>query len=374
MEFYPIKGDISKIVASDDIKVAMKADSPLKLFLSFRKMKNYVVAMQEDLFNACADSQAIVYHPGAAIGYFAAQHHKIPSILATPFPMSTTSEYPALIFYDKPRFGKTYNRVTHKIFEKIMWMASNKAIRHFWKARFGSLPKDYGCPFGKQASSGYPTIISCSNHVFPRPSDWQDGIHNTGYWFLDDDKTWQPPQELLDFLNKGKPPVYVGFGSIGDTKSAEQTTSIVLEALKLTGQRGILATGWGSMLKPDTIPEDVFFLEGAPHDWIFPKMSAVVHHGGAGTTAACLRAGIPSVVVPFCNDQFAWGRKVYELGKGSKAIPRKTLTARKFSEAINFALEKEISCKAKELGKLISCENGAENAARVVIAAVNYMK
>jgi sterol 3beta-glucosyltransferase len=190
--------------------------------------------------------------------------------------------------------------------------------------------------------------------------------YNTGYWFLNDEADWKPSSELLDFLEKGKPPVYVGFGSVGDPATASQTTALVIDALKRSGQRGILATGWNGMSKIDNIPEEVLILESAPHTWLFPRMAAVVHHGGAGTTAAGLRAGVPSIIVPYSNDQFAWGRRVYELGVGSKPVPRKNLTAEKLSDAIQFALVKEVKDAAKELGIKIQSENGAETAAKII--------
>ena len=164
----------------------------------------------------------------------------------------------------------------------------------------------------------------------------------------------------------GAPPVYIGFGSIGNDSSAAKTTEIVVDALKLSGQRGILATGWKGMSKIDNISKDIFILESAPHSWLFPKMAAVANHGGAGTTAAGLRAGIPSIVIPHSNDQFAWGRRVYELGVGSKPIPRKKLTAEKLSDAIKLVLTKEIKDKAKNLGMKIQSENGAATAAMII--------
>ena len=184
---------------------------------------------------------------------------------------------------------------------------------------------------------------------------------------MEEEAGWQPPYELVDFLQAGKQPVYVGFGSISDPAQAVQTTELVIQALQRCGQRGILATGWKGMTKVEHLPEDIFILESAPHTWLFPRMAAVVHHGGAGTTAAGLRAGIPAVIVPFGNDQFAWGRRVYELGVGAKPLPRKHLTAEKLSEAIQFALTDEVKRKASVLGEKIRRESGAEEAARIIL-------
>jgi len=366
LEFYPIKGDVSIVAAIVNGNSAMQADNPLKVLLSFNKLKSFVFGVQKDFFDACQNSDVIVYHPGAAIGYFAAQQLKIPSILATPFPMSPTREYPALIFYNAPRLGKEFNYLTHKIFEQIMWSASISPLKQFWKEKFGRLPKNFTNPFNKQITKELPTIISCSEFVFPTPGDWPENIHNTGYWFLDDVKDWNPSPELLDFLQKENKPIYVGFGSVGNPNQAIQTTELIIDALKRSNQRGILATGWNGMSKLAHIPEDVFILEGAPHSWLFPQMSAVIHHGGAATTAAGLKAGIPSIIIPHDNDQFAWGRRVFELGVGAKPIPRKTLTAERLSEAIQFALSEKVINAAHELGHKIQGERGAENAAWII--------
>ncbi len=367
LEYLPIKGDVSKIVTSDIGKDASKADNPFKVLMSFNKLQTYVFDLQKDFYSACQGSDAIVYHPGAPIGYFAAQHLNIPSILATPFPMTPTKEYPSLIIYDSIRLGRGFNLLTHKLFEKIMWFASSSPIKQFWKKEFGKVPEDFGCPFGKQNTKTSPTVISCSNLVFPRPKDWPEYVSSTGYWFLDETSDWKPSNDLLEFFHRGKPPVYIGFGSMGDAASlADQTTEVVIKALKRSGQRGILATGLNGMSRIENIPEEVFILDSAPHSWLFPQVATVVHHGGAGTTAAGLRAGVPSIIIPYSNDQFAWGRRVFELGVGSKPISRKKLTAENLSDAINFVLTGEITAASKELGRKIQNENGVEKAAKII--------
>jgi sterol 3beta-glucosyltransferase len=366
LELYPIQGDVSKIASSDLLKGAHQADNPFKFLLSFNKLKSLVFDLQKDFLQACKGSDAIIYHPGVSIGYFIAQHLQVPGILATPFPMTPTRAYPSLIFYDRLRLGGGVNFITHKIFEQIMWMASSAPIKQFWKQEFGHAPKGFSQPYGRQTTRKYPTITSSSNYVFPKPDDWPEHVHNTGYWFLDE-PDWTPPEDLRDFLEKGQPPVYVGFGSVGDPTKAAQTSDIVIRALTFSGQRGILATGWSGMSKLDQIPDNIFVLESTPHSWLFPRMAAVVHHGGAGTTAAGLRAGVPNILVPFSNDQFAWGRRVYELGVGAKPIPRKQLTAKKLSDAIQFALTDEIYDAARCLGKKIQSENGAETAAKIIL-------
>jgi sterol 3beta-glucosyltransferase len=368
LDVYPMQGDVSKLASSAIAKDAMKADNPLKFFTSFNNpiLKSFMLDMQRGFFNACAGSDAIIYHPGAAIGYFIAQEMQIPSILATPFPMTPTGDYPALIFYDSIRMGRGYNWLTHKIFENGFWMAFSSLVKQFWINQFGHAPEKFSNPFSKQSTQYLPTIISCSDHVFPRPADWPEAVHNTGYWFLEDDGDWTPPQDLIDFLKGGPAPVYVGFGSVGDASTAVQTTQLVMDALTRSRQRGVLATGWNGLSKMAHLLKDIYILESAPHTWLFPRMAAVVHHGGAGTTAAGFRAGVPSVIIPSGNDQFAWGRRVYELGVGSKPIPRKDLSAEKLAGAIQFALSQETRDAASALGKKIRSENGTETAVRII--------
>jgi sterol 3beta-glucosyltransferase len=367
LDMVPIEGDVRMVASSEDAMASAQADNPLKVVLGLNKLRSYIFDLQKDFFAACAGSDAIVYHPALTIGYFAARQMNIPAILASPFPMTPTREFPALIFYDAPRLGPGWNRLTHRIFEQIMWQTGSLPLKKFWKKQFGHAPEHFGSPFGRQVTRSMPTIISCSEHVFPRPADWPEHVHNTGYWFLDEEPGWQPSAALVDFLNQGKPPVYVGFGSIGDPKQAEQTTRLVVDALQRSGQRGLLATGWDGMSKTVALPADMHILESAPHSWLFPRMSAVVHHGGAATTAAGLRAGIPGIIVPHGNDQFAWGRRVWELGAGAKPIPRKKLTSEALSQAITMALTEQTRANARELGQKIQAEDGAGTAAKVIL-------
>ena len=139
-------------------------------------------------------------------------------------------------------------------------------------------------------------LYAFSEHVVPRPPDWPEDVVVTGYWFHDSDQSWRPPPSLAEFIDGGAPPVYIGFGSMF-TRRAEEITKIVLKTVGRTGQRAVISTGWGG-LRPENPPDDVHVVDGVPHDWLFPRMAAVVHHGGAGTTAAGLRAGKPSGSAP----------------------------------------------------------------------------
>ncbi|WP_158290367.1 glycosyltransferase [Halobacillus salinus] len=357
--FSPIQGDISAIT-KEMAKLSIKSKNPVQFFTSFRKMKPLLaekqVTMQADLFAACERADAILYHPGAAIGHFIGKEKGIPAILASPFPMGETEEYPSLIFY-KMQFGKTLNRLTNKWFEKGFWMTVKTPIRTYWKQRFGQEPAGFKSPYSKR---DYPMVTSVSQHVFPQADDESASF---GYWFLDEDLTnWQPPQPLQAFLENGKQPVYIGFGSTYDDQAIE-TTEMMIEALRRTGQRGILATGWNEERESVSHSDDIFFTDSIPHTWLFPKLAGVVHHGGAGTTAATFRSGVPGLVIPHGNDQFAWGKRTEELGVGPSPIPKEKLTTDKLEHGIRQMLTPAIQQKADQLGSRLQQENGARDTA-----------
>jgi len=175
---------------------------------------------------------------------------------------------------------------------------------------------------------------------------------------------------LVDFLQSGPPPVYVGFGSMSN-RNPEEVTEIVLKALERCKQRGILLTGWGGLVKTD-LPEHVYPIGSIPFDWLFPQMTAVVHHGGAGTTASGLRAGIPTIIVPFFADQPFWGERVFRLGAGPKPIPRRQLTVERLAKAINTILgDPGMRKRAETIGERIRAEDGL---AAAVDAISGYLR
>lgn len=204
-----------------------------------------------------------------------------------------------------------------------------------------------------------------SAHVVPHPVDWPPNVHTTGYWFLDEQPDWQPSTALHDFLAAGPPPVYIGFGSM--TGSApKRTTRLILDALAISGQRAIVSSGWAG-LGQDQLPESIFQIEAVPHNWLFPRMAAVVHHGGAGTTAAGLRAGIPSLIIPHFADQPYWGQRIYALGVGPKPLPRHKLTAQKLAQGLQMAVSDSLmKQRAATLGGKIRAETGVVQAVDLI--------
>lgn len=176
------------------------------------------------------------------------------------------------------------------------------------------------------------------------------------------DTDYQPAQELQDFLDAGEPPIYIGFGSIVVNDPLKLTT-IIFEAIEQTGQRAIISKGWSNLGVTDAeTPSNIFLLDKCPHDWLFPRVSCVIHHGGAGTTAAGVLAGCPTVIVPFFGDQPFWGSIVARAGAGPQPVPYKQLTTAKLASAIKTALKASTKRNVEDIGKKMRMETGVQNA------------
>jgi UDP:flavonoid glycosyltransferase YjiC (YdhE family) len=185
----------------------------------------------------------------------------------------------------------------------------------------------------------------------------------TGYFFLDSPANYQPPPNLARFLEAGSAPVCVTFGSMIH-RASDRIAESVLDAIRITGQRAIILTGWDGWKGRDA-SDDVLFLESAPHDWLLPRCNAVIHHGGAGTTAAGLRAGIPNIVIPFAGDQMFWGKRVHAIGAGPRPIPVKKLTAPRLASALAQAEDDALRGRAQLVGRAIRAEDGVGEAVRL---------
>jgi len=216
-----------------------------------------------------------------------------------------------------------------------------------------------------QARADRLTLMGYSNHVVPQPSDWPSNIHTAGYWFLDELEQWQPPPALVEFLDAGPAPIYIGFGSMV-TPDAHKVAQLAIDATRKAGKRVLLAAGWAGMRSAET-SSNVFQIDAAPHQWLFPRMAAVVHHGGAGTTAAALRAGVPNIIVPHFGDQQFWGWRMHTLKLGPASIPRHKLNAENLSRAIQDVTEDEtLRQRVRQIGRLISEENAVANAVQLI--------
>jgi len=364
IDFYPLSFDyLNAKIDPKLLQDAQSSDNPLKMLFTFNKMKNYVFGLTEEMFEACKGSELILYHPGCTIGYFAGIELGIPTILAAPFPMHKTKEIASLISYGKTNMPIA---MSYTLIQGMLWMASKTGIKKFYREKYGKLPQNFGSPFEK-IDEHHQAIISCSNYVFNRPKDWNKYIHQKGYWFVEENEEYTPSKELNDFLQNGDKPIYIGFGSVFDHKHKNDTIKIIIDALNQVGKRGIIS-GMGEI---HNLPDNIISVDNVPHSWLFNQVCLVCHHGGAGTTAAGFKAGIPSIIIPFSNDQFAWAHRAYDLGVGSEPIYRKKLTTEKLVSAIHSALKNEIIENAKVLGHHIALENGARDCAKIILERLN---
>lgn len=307
---------------------------------------------------------AIVYHTKSLGSYHIAEKLSIPQLLALPLPATPTRDFP-YPFFAGIRLGSVFNRFTYRLIAlaSAMWAGTSNdfRVKTLGLPPLGKLADLMIQPDGKPVPALYPY----SSHLVPVPADFPAHVHVTGYWFLDEAQDWQPDPELTEFLEAGAPPVYVGFGSMGGTQP-EKRGRIVLDALAKAGQRGVLASGWGG-LKAADLPKDMLMIEAAPHDWLFPRMAAVVHHGGSGTTAAGLRAGKPNVICPFLGDQPFWGWAVHQTGVGPKPIPQRKLTVDRLAEAVAAAVnDRQMQQRAAALSEKIRAEDGVARAIEII--------
>ena len=211
-----------------------------------------------------------------------------------------------------------------------------------------------------RAAQGQLVLYGFSRYVLPAPTESDAGQHVTGYWNMPT-RNWQPPKELDDFMAQGNTTVSFGFGSMAGQKP-EELTEIVKTAIHRLGIRGIMITGSG-MLANTQSSDQLYCINSIPHDWLFPHVHAVVHHGGAGTTGAALQAGVPSVIVPFAVDQPFWAARVKALGVGGESIPRRKLTVDNLFASLQQVLgDIKIQQAAQRLGEKIRTENGVANA------------
>lgn len=368
LEFCSTGESIEDIIQTDEWRKVTESGNFLKILAKMQsEMKERSGEVARNLVEMLKGSEMILAGAGI-LGTFAfAEKNKIPIVQAYVFPYTPTAEFPSPLVPNLP-IGGVVNKLSFHVTRQMLWQSSKMSdskVRKMIGAGGGS----FWGPYKALARSDMPVLYGYSPSVLPRPKDWPQSHHVTGFWFLDAADDWTAPSDLVDFLKAGDPPVYIGFGSMG-SRNPEAVAKIALEALERSGQRGILASGWGG-LKATDVPETVHLISSIPHSWLFPKMAAVVHHGGVGTTAAGLRAGVPSIIVPFMGDQPFWGQRVAALGVGPQSIARKKVTGQQLGDAITEATANQVMRrKASELGQRIQAEDGVGQAVAAIQAAI----
>jgi sterol 3beta-glucosyltransferase len=365
LDFVGLPGEPHRLVQS---LVETAGRNPLRMVAV---MSKFVVPLAASVFErveAACDGAKVVVHSFllTQAGHEIAKRLGIPDVSAQFFPVfAGTAQFAAVTFPDLP-LGGLYRRLSHGITTQIFRQGGR--ILYWWVRRANPhLPSLTGWPFSSKNERRPPILFAFSPHVVPPPIDWPGDAHVTGYWFLDEPGSWEPPAELSDFLETGQRPVSISFGSTV-TPEPDGLAETVLRALALSGQRGVIV---GTGLPKEALSVDVLALDYVPYSWLFPRMSAVVHHGGAGTTGAGLRAGVPNIVVPFTSDQPFWGRRVHDLGLGPRPIAAQHLSAERLAEALVEAVhDKDMHSRARTIGECLRGEDGVSRAVDLILRHV----
>ncbi|KAF3445501.1 hypothetical protein FNV43_RR10677 [Rhamnella rubrinervis] len=359
VEFYPLGGDPRILAGYMARNKGLIPSGRREISVQRKELK----AIIESLLPACTEpeietgrpfrAQAIIANPPAYGHAHVAEALHVPLHIFFTMPWTPTSEFPHPLARVPQSAGYWLSYI---IVDLLIWWGIRGFINDFRKKKLKLPPIAYFSTYHGSISH-LPTGYMWSPHVVPKPSDWGTLVDVVGYCFLNLGLKYQPQEEFLHWIQKGPKPIYIGFGSM-PLEDPEKTTNIILEALKDTGQRGLLDRGWGDLGNLIEVSENIFLLEDCPHDWLFPQCSAVVHHGGAGTTATGLRAGCPTTIVPFFGDQFFWGERIHQKGLGPAPIPISQLSIDNLSDAIRFMLQPEVKSRAVEIGNLIENEDG----------------
>ena len=368
LSFHPVQGDARSILnSSSGLSLSESGQNPIRFWRSVMQSFGTLAQGYARDFSSPAlwESDLIINQlPGGLYGYDLAEKLDIPMIMAAVIPLNRTRAFPMLGFPSRLAPIPGYNAISYRIAEQLVWGGFRRTVNRWRQETLGLSKQSFWGYFGQIQKHGVPVLNGFSAQVVPRPSDWGEHIHITGYWFPEG-ADWQPPDNLRKFIEVGPPPVFIGFGSM-PLRDPERTVKIILEALKRTGQRGILQVGWAGIGNGE-FPENIFQIDYVPYAWLFPRMAAIVHHGGSGTTAFGLRAGVPSIIIPFLFDQYFWGKRIHELGVGPQPIRYRNLSTDRLADAIIVAIsDSQMQKRAKSLGKRIRQENGIASAVDII--------
>ena len=354
IDFAPVDGDPAELMRIC-VENGMFTISFLREASS--KFRGWIDELLSSAWKACQETDILIESPSAMAGIHIAEALKIPYFRAFTMPWTRTRSYPHAFAVPEHKRGGAYNYVTYIMFDNVFWKAIASQVNR-WRKKELCL---HSTSLDKMQPNKVPFLYNFSPSVVVPPIDYSDWIRVTGYWFLDEASDWVPPVELVDFMKRAradeKKIVYIGFGSIVVADPAAMTESIV-EAVLKADVRCILSKGWSDRLgNPDaTVPEvplppEIHQIKSAPHDWLFKQIDAAAHHGGAGTTGASLRAGLPTIVKPFFGDQFFFGSRLEDLGVG---ICLKKLNTSMFARALWEATHSQrMIDKARALGAMI---------------------
>ncbi|KAL4313027.1 hypothetical protein GQ457_01G037770 [Hibiscus cannabinus] len=375
LEFYPLGGD-PKVLAGYMVKnKGFLPSNPSEIPTQRNQMKDIIYSLLPACKEPDPDSgipfnaDAIIANPPAYGHTHVAEALKVPIHIFFTMPWTPTSEFPHPLSRVKQSAGY---RLSYQIVDSMIWLGIRDMINDCRKKKLKLRPVTYLS--GSQGSdSDVPYGYIWSPHLVPKPKDWGPKIDVVGFCFLDLASNYEPPESLVKWLEAGPKPIYIGFGSL-PVQEPERMTQIIVDALEQTGQRGIINKGWGGLGNLAEHKDFVYLLDNVPHDWLFLQCKAVVHHGGAGTTAAGLKAACPTTIVPFFGDQPFWGDRVHARGVGPPPIPVDEFSLPKLVHAIKFMLDPEVKEKAIELAKAMESEDGVTGAVKAFLKHLHPKK
>ena len=361
--FRPVHGDPERMLRNPGAR-AWLADGSLSGLWQFarefnRDFPQLFEGLLRDLVTVTADADVVLY---GAVCMAAAQLHEtrgVPVIGGFMQPLTPTHAFPAAgLTYREPEtvWDRRRNRFSHIVGEQLLWQPSRRTVNRWRQRELDAPPVALFGPFAAQRSAAYPVCYAYSPAVLPAPDDWPHWIAPTGWWFLDE-PDFQPSAALASFLAAGEAPVTIGFGSM-TPQDGDWLTRTVLGACERAGCRVILLQGWGT-LGDTALPAWAHVEQEVPHSWLFARSSALVHHGGAGTTGAAVRSGIPSQVVPLGFDQQFWGSRLHLLGVSPAPIRRRDLTIQNLAASlVSMRTDSAMRDAAAQLGARVRAEDG----------------
>ncbi len=367
VEFAALTGDPQALLLDPaSQRIVDSHGNPLRALRGFRsalrELGNSIVA---DAWQAARDADAVMHcGPLSLPAFYAAQALKLPSIGAAVQPLTPTRTF-ATVAAGAPRFPGPVNLLSHLLAEQAFWGLFRPAVSRWRQTHDQHASPPLLGPFRTWRGHGHPFLYGFSPTVVSKPHDWGPDDHVTGAWQVDSPAEAHLSDELETFLAAGPPPVYVGFGSM-TTSDPRALTEVVAGAIQRTGHRAVLGSGWVG-LGATQRSERILVIGETPHDLLFPRMLAVIHHGGAGTTHTGLRAGVPSLAVPFGADQAFWGNRIAAIGAGPPPIPRRTLTTDRLASAINtMATNDGLRGRAAIIAKRLAEERGIDQAVTII--------
>ncbi|NJB81216.1 glycosyltransferase [Xanthomonas arboricola] len=355
LDFFPLSGDHQKLLQGHPDVAEMRGGWRGIWGTLRAQLLEWARDWAEQGRAACADAGLILGVGSASLlAHSLGQAYGLPVVFTQLQPLTASRHVPLMVM-PTVRLPGLVSVALHHAVRFAGWQLMRPALNGIVRPALG-LP---AYPWSGPDRSAQRVVYGYSEHLCPRPPDWPDRAQVSGFWQLPQPQ-WQPPAALQAFLQAGPPPLYIGFGSMISSDAA-QLTAIVKAAVRLTGQRALLASGWGGLAAAEDASDDAerfFQLEQAPHDWLFPRVAVAVHHGGAGTTGAALAAGIPSVVLPFGYDQPFWAHCLAQRGVAPPALARVGLQPETLADAISQASAPSMRAAARALGQRIREEDG----------------